>query len=178
MKTTERVHRKAVRKSAPYQLENTAEFKVVRLRECPVAGPEMELSQQVVNFWRKHVVTAPWFKDTQECFCVFVLNARHRLVGFELVGLGTLNAVCIAAREVFRTAILHSAAAIIVAHNHPSGDPTPGADDINVTRDLIRAGHLLKIDLLDSIVIGDARQKRSYSSLRELGFFNSLAKAA
>jgi DNA repair protein RadC len=78
-------------------------------------------------------------------------------------------------REVFRKAIAANAAAVVLAHNHPSGDPTPSEADIKVTRDLIRAGQLLKIDVLDHVIIGRATQERQkdYASLRELGYFYS-----
>jgi DNA repair protein RadC len=121
MKNTERVRRNNATKSAPYQLKMPGEFKVVRLRECAVDNPEIESPPQIVNFWRKYIVNAPWFKETQECLCVFLLNTRHRLLGFELVGLGTLDTVFTTAREVYRPAIFHGAAAILIAHNHPSG---------------------------------------------------------
>jgi len=76
-------------------------------------------------------------------------------------------------REVFRQAIIANAAAILLVHNHPSGDPTPSEADIKVTRDLIRAGQLLKIDVLDHVIIGRATPGRAkdYCSLRELGYF-------
>jgi DNA repair protein RadC len=68
---------------------------------------------------------------------------------------------------VFRGAIIAAAACIVVIHNHPSGDPTPSEADIKVTRDLIRAGQLLKLELVDHVVIGNGK----HSSLRELGYF-------
>ena len=76
-------------------------------------------------------------------------------------------------RDVFRTAITANAAAVVLAHNHPSGDPTPSDSDIKVTRDLIRAGQLLKIEVLDHAIIGRATNERpkDYASLRELGYF-------
>jgi DNA repair protein RadC len=72
-------------------------------------------------------------------------------------------------REVYRVAIIMASAAIIVMHNHPSGEPEPSEADIKVTRDLIRAGQLLKIELLDHVIVGANR----HASLRELGFFYS-----
>jgi DNA repair protein RadC len=79
------------------------------------------------------------------------------------------------AREVFKAAIAANAAAIVLVHNHPSGDPTPSEADIKVTRDLIRAGQLLKIAVLDHVIIGRATPERpkDYVSLRELGYFYS-----
>jgi DNA repair protein RadC len=78
-------------------------------------------------------------------------------------------------REVFKRAISASAACVVLAHNHPSGDPTPSEADIKVTRDLIRAGQLLKIEVLDHIILGSATKDRArdFVSLRELGYFYS-----
>ena len=88
---------------------------------------------------------------------------------------GTLDTLLVHPREVFRAAIAANAAAVVLAHNHPSGDPTPSEADIKVTRDLIRAGQLLKIDVLDHVIIGRATPERpkDYASLRELGYFYS-----
>jgi DNA repair protein RadC len=176
MKTTSRVRQKTAIKSAALQAKNQtlfvpAEFKTIRLRECPVDNPKIDLPVEVVDFWRKHVISAPWFKDEKENLCVFLLNTRHRLTGFELISQGTLDALLAHPREVLRPATINNAAAIIIAHNHPSGEPTPSEADIKVTRDLIRAAQILKIELLDHIIIGDSRAKKPYCSLRELGFF-------
>jgi DNA repair protein RadC len=86
---------------------------------------------------------------------------------------GTLDTLLVHPREVFEKAISAGAAAIVLVHNHPSGDPTPSEADIKVTRDLIRAGQLLKIEVLDHVIIGRATQERpkDYVSLRELGYF-------
>ena len=88
---------------------------------------------------------------------------------------GTLDTLLVHPREVFKKAIAANAAAIVLAHNHPSGDPTPSEADIKVTRDLIRAGQLLKIDVIDHVIIGRKTPERSkdYASLRELGYFYS-----
>ena len=110
-----------------------------------------------------------------ETFQVILLNTRRRLIRIESISQGTLDTILVHPREVFRPAIAAGAAAIILAHNHPSGDPTPSEADIKVTRDLIRAGQLLKIEVLDHIILGRATQERSkdYASLRELGYFYS-----
>ena len=85
----------------------------------------------------------------------------------------SLDTILVHPREVFRPAIAASAAALVLVHNHPSGDPTPSEADIKVTRDLIRAGQLLKIDVLDHVILGRATQERpkDYVSLRELGYW-------
>jgi DNA repair protein RadC len=110
-----------------------------------------------------------------ETLQVLLLNTRRRLIRVEEVADGTIDTLLVHAREVFRHAIAANAGAIVLAHNHPSGDPTPSEADIKVTRDLIRAGQLLKIDVLDHVIIGRATEGRAkdYSSLRELGYFYS-----
>ncbi len=108
-----------------------------------------------------------------ETFQLALLNTRRRLIRWERVSQGTLDTLLIHAREVFRPAILWGASAVVIAHNHPSGDPTPSEADIKVTRDLIRAGQLLKIEVLDHIILGQRTSDRpkDYTSLRELGYF-------
>ena len=90
----------------------------------------------------------------------------------ENISQGTLDTLLSAPREVFSGAIARRAAAIIVVHNHPSGDPTPSEQDIKVTRDLMRAGQLLKIELVDHIILGRRTEERprDFVSLRELGY--------
>ncbi|MEE8391465.1 MAG: DNA repair protein RadC [Anaerolineae bacterium] len=106
----------------------------------------------------------------QEHFRVLFLDTRSRLIGSETVYVGSLNTTHIRVSEVFREATRRNCAAIIVAHNHPSGDPSPSPQDVEVTRQLVEAGQLLDIELLDHLVIG----KQRFVSIRErgLGGFN------
>ena len=108
-----------------------------------------------------------------EHFLVLLLNTRRRLIRVEPISQGTLDSIHVHAREVFKQAISANASAIVLVHNHPSGDPTPSEADIKVTRDLIRAGQLLKIEVLDHIILGrkTTERERDYTSLRELGYF-------
>ena len=110
---------------------------------------------------------------TVEHFQVVFLNTRRRLIGTQNLAQGTLDTLLVHPREVFRRAIAVGAAAIVVVHNHPSGDPTPSEQDIKVTRDLIRAGQLLKIEVLDHVILGrrSDERPRDFMSLREAGFF-------
>ena len=110
-----------------------------------------------------------------EQFQVLLLNTRRKLIRVERITQGTLDSILVHPREVFRLAIAANAAAIVLVHNHPSGDPTPSEQDIKVTRDLIRAGQLLKIEVLDHVILGrrtEARPK-DFASLRELGYFHA-----
>ncbi len=110
---------------------------------------------------------------TLEQFQVVALNTRRRLIRVERVSQGTLDTLLVHPREVFRPAIAAGAASVILVHNHPSGDPTPSEADIKVTRDLIRAGQLLRIDVLDHVILGRRTEERprDFASLRELGYF-------
>ena len=109
-----------------------------------------------------------------ELFKVVLLNTRRRLIEIVNVTQGTLDTLLVHPREVFTAAIQRQAAALILVHNHPSGDPQPSDADIKVTRDLIRAGQLLRIEVLDHVILGRRSAERPvkfWSSLRELGYF-------
>jgi DNA repair protein RadC len=110
-----------------------------------------------------------------ERFQVVLLNTRRKLIRVERISQGTLDTLLVHPREVFKLAIAANASAIVLVHNHPSGDPAPSEADIKVTRDLIRAGQLLKIEVVDHIILGRRTQARSkdFVSLRELGYFYS-----
>lgn len=108
-----------------------------------------------------------------ESFQVLLLNTRKRLIRTHEISNGLLDTLLVHPREVFRAAIAANAAAVLLLHNHPSGDPTPSDADVKATRDLIRAGQLLKIEVVDHIIIGQrsAARAKDYASLRELGYF-------
>jgi len=91
----------------------------------------------------------------REHFRVLLLNAKNQVIGQEVISIGTLNSSTVHPRELFKNAIKRSAAAIILIHNHPSGDPSPSREDIEVTRRLIEVGHIIGIEVLDHLIIGD-----------------------
>lgn len=91
----------------------------------------------------------------REHFVALLLNTKNRVIGLHTISVGTLSASLVSPREVFKAAIVGNAAAIVLGHNHPSGDPTPSPQDIQVTRTLRKAGELLEIPVLDHIVLGD-----------------------
>jgi DNA repair protein RadC len=104
-------------------------------------------------------------REEQEVFVVLMLNAMHRVVGRVEITRGTLDATLVHPREVFRAAIALNASAVVVAHNHPSGDPTPSAADRAITLQLVAAGRLLDIPVADHIIVGAGR----YVSFSEAG---------
>lgn len=89
----------------------------------------------------------------REHFVVLLLNARHEVEAVETVSIGSLNASIVHPREVFRSAVIESAASILLAHNHPSGDPEPSEEDLSITRRLVEVGELLGIAVLDHVIV-------------------------
>lgn len=147
------------------------EWKIISLRECPTPD-EMQLCDEpdrAAAYWRTHVTADKHFNPDCECFVVLMLNTRRRIRGHYLVSIGTMDTILVHPREVFRLAIAANAHSLVLMHNHPSGQPEPSEADIKVTRDLLRAGQLLKIEVLDHVIIGNP----GHASLRTLGFFYS-----
>jgi DNA repair protein RadC len=156
----------------PFQFPSQPhEFKVVALRECPTPDDLMlcDTPGKAADYWRMHVADHPYFNPECECFVALMLNTRRRVKGHYLVSIGTMDTLLVHPREVFRLALITSAAAVVLMHNHPSGEPSPSEADIKVTRDLIRAGQLLKIEVIDHVILGNPK----HSSLRELGYFSA-----
>lgn len=153
------------------------EYKCYILRECPTP-PEIiscDTPEKVMEYYNLHVKTHQYYNPDVECFFVLLLNTRKRVKGHVLISTGTMDTLLIHPREVFKVAIVESAACIILIHNHPSGDSFPSDADIRVTRDLIRAGQLLKIEVCDHIIMGNKEASpvgRGYCSLREFGSFD------
>ena len=144
---------------------NFGEFKVMTIRET--ATVSCESSDAAINYIRANIPNSSWFDREKEAFVCLLMNTRMRIIGFNLVSLGNLNSVQIHPREVFRPAIVAAANSIILVHNHPSDDTTSSEADIKCTRDLIRAGQVLKIEVNDHIIWSETK----HCSLRELGYF-------
>jgi DNA repair protein RadC len=100
-----------------------------------------------------------------EQFGVVLLDTKHRVLRTSVLAIGTLNSTVVQPRDVFREAALGGAAAVVVFHNHPSGDPSPSPDDVELTRRLAAAGTLMGVDVVDHIILGDVR----YCSFKEMG---------
>ena len=126
------------------------EYKVTPLRECPT--PEnlqiCDTPDQAAAYWRLHIATNPYYDPERETFAVILLNTRKKVKGHQIVSIGTHDTILVHPISIFRLAVMASAPAIVIGHCHPSGDSTPSQADINVTRDLIRAGQLLKIEVV------------------------------
>jgi DNA repair protein RadC len=127
------------------------------------AGDRVSGPAEVFRHFHSRLRDAP-----HERFVVLLLDGRHRVLREVVTSQGTLTASLVHPREVFRPALREAAAALILVHNHPSGDPTPSREDREVTARLARAGVLLGIPVLDHVVVAE----RGYASLRELGFLD------
>jgi len=103
----------------------------------------------------------------REHFAVLLLNAKNRVLGIDVVSVGTLDASLVHPREVFKAAILANAASVVICHNHPSGDTTPSAEDIRISKALKQAGEIMGISVLDHVIL----TTDSHFSLSEQGLF-------
>jgi DNA repair protein RadC len=110
-----------------------------------------------------------YFKDhDREEMLAVLLDAKHKIIGLHTVSIGSMSSSIVHPRETFKAAIVGSAAAIILAHNHPSGDPTPSQEDRQLSARLKECGTLLGIPVLDHLVIGDGGRYASFADRREL----------
>ena len=135
------------------------ELKIVRERR-PGYGraSQIRTAQDVFNVFRSRCEEAD-----REVFLVLTLDGKNRVTGFNVVAVGSLTAALVHPREIFKLALLANSAAVILVHNHPSGDPEPSAEDRAITERLKQAGDLIGIRILDHVVIGD----ESYRSFAE-----------
>ena len=104
-------------------------------------------------------------EEAVEVFGILCLTTKHRLIAYHQISRGGINRTVVSPREVFQVALLSHAAAVVVGHNHPSGDPMPSPDDIALTRTLTQAGEIIGIDVLDHVIVADGR----YYSFKEGG---------
>ena len=126
-----------------------------KLKAKKVCSPE-EAARVVRDYLRE---------PDREVFVILALSTKNEVIGINTVSIGTLDASLVHPREVYKPAILLNASSVIVAHNHPSGDPTPSREDRDVSNRLFEAGKILGVDLLDHIVV----VAEGYASLKQLG---------
>lgn len=153
--------------------------KIPHVRCSVIAESETEYStllgpEDISRVFRSTIETRPEYDPEVEQFVVFTMNVRNRATAAQIVTKGTLNASLVHPREVFRPAVAMAAASIIIAHNHPSGYHSPSPEDLKVTRDLIAAGNVLGIKVLDHVIIGKTMpgQSNRYLSIRDSGLVN------
>jgi len=138
--------------------------RIKMVRESSILYPQrrVRLARDVVELFSKYLD-----ETDREQFFLLCLNTKNEPTAIHTVSIGSLDASIVHPREVFKTAILSNSASVIVAHNHPSGDPTPSREDIQVTKTLQQSGELLGITVLDHIIIGT---EGAYVSLKEGGY--------
>jgi DNA repair protein RadC len=155
------------------QIRGIGLAKAAQIKACFELGKREELEPETKDFDIKDpeavvkAIRASIKNKAQEHFKLILLNPRNKIIGISTISIGTLNASLVHPREVFNDAITHSAASVVLAHNHPSGDPEPSEDDITITKRLIEAGKILGIEVIDHIIIG----KNDYYSFKAKGCF-------
>jgi DNA repair protein RadC len=153
------------------QIKGIGLAKAAQIKACFELGRREELEPELINFNIKDpesvvkAIRASIKDKAKEHFKLILLNPRNKIIGISTISIGTLNASLVHPREVFKDAITHSAASVVLAHNHPSGDPEPSEDDIKITKKLVESGKILGIDVIDHIVVG----KNRFLSFKERG---------
>jgi len=157
------------------QIRGIGPAKAAQLKTCFEIGRRLETQEIEQSKSKKFILSSPKdvvklsqsiLKDKKkEYFLVFPLDSRNKLMKEEIVSIGSLNANIAHPREIFKQAISNNAAQVILVHNHPSGDPEPSEDDLKITKQLVEAGKILGIDVLDHIII----TKDRYLSFKDKG---------
>jgi DNA repair protein RadC len=153
------------------QIKGIGLAKAAQIKACFELGRREELEPEFKNYDVKDpesvvkAIRASIKDKAKEHFKLILLNPRNKIIGISTISIGTLNASLVHPREVFKDAIMHSAASVVLAHNHPSGDPEPSEDDIKITKKLVESGEILSIEVIDHIVIG----KNNFCSFKERG---------
>jgi DNA repair protein RadC len=153
------------------QIKGIGLAKAAQIKACFELGKREDLEIEMINFDIKNpesvvkAIRASIKDKAKEHFKLILLNPRNKIIRISTISIGTLNASLVHPREVFKDAIVHSAASVVLAHNHPSGDPEPSEDDVTITKRLIEAGKILGIEVIDHIIIA----KNGFFSFKEKG---------
>jgi DNA repair protein RadC len=143
-------------------------FEVIRIRqEIREVSPSFVIHRVYSPEDAAELAAAYIADEDREVFLVMMLNTKNEVVGLHKAHIGSLNASMVHPRDVMKCAILNNAASIILSHQHPSGDPTPSREDIEVTKRLVEAGRILGIEVLDHVIV---TYKGNHLSLKEKGY--------
>ena len=149
-----------------YKTRLTENKRVVLEKEvstnCPNLSYVIKSPDDAVNIGRDFMRI---HEEPEEYMYMICMNTKNKIIGVFEISHGSVNSSIVSPREVFQKALLANAVSIIVMHNHPSGDPTPSREDIEVTKRLVEAGKIVGVEVLDHIIVGDR-----YSSLKEKGY--------
>ncbi len=155
-------------------MDTTKEWKTIRLRCLRVIYERQVVREEAPAYLQAGRISRPeevyellhdLQRETKEHFLALHLDGKNRIICLDRVSTGSLNQSIVHPREVFKGALLSSAAAVVLVHNHPSGDPTPSNEDREITRRLREVGDLVGIKVLDHVIVGEGR----YVSFSELG---------
>ena len=153
------------------QIKGIGLAKAAQIKASFELGRREELEPELKSFDIKDpeavvkAIRASIKDKAKEHFKLILLNPRNKIIGISTISIGTLNTSLVHPREVFKDAIMHSAASVVLANNHPSGDPEPSEDDITITKRLMEAGKILGIEVMDHIIIA----KNGFLSFKEKG---------
>lgn len=156
------------RRSRPTRYSATlGQFRVVPVSDqVPAYRTAADTPEMIAELWSSLVTTSSWFDPEKEHVIVFVLTTRLMVKGWNLVSVGSVSETTCHPREIFRPVLVAAGYGFVVAHNHPSGDPSPSHADSLLTRRLVEASQLLQLRFLDHVVIG---RPGTYHSFRESG---------
>ncbi len=153
------------------QIKGIGIAKAAQIKACFELAKRENLEADEENFDIKNpeavfkLISSSIKDKAKEHFKLILLNSRNKKIGISTISIGTLTTSLVHPREVFKDAITHSAASVVLAHNHPSGDPEPSEDDLKITKKLVESGKILGIEVIDHIIIG----KNNFYSFREKG---------
>lgn len=157
------------------QTKGIGPAKAVQILACFQICHRIENQEIEENKSKKFIISSPKdvvkiaqsiFKNKKkEYFLIFPLDSRNQIMKEKIISIGSLNASIVHPREIFKDAIAHTAVSIILVHNHPSGDPEPSDDDLKITKQLVEAGKILGIEVLDHIIVGQEK----YTSFKDKG---------
>jgi DNA repair protein RadC len=153
------------------QIRGIGFAKAAQIKACFELGKRQDLEPELIDYDIRNpqnvvrAIRASIKDKAKEHFKLIILNPRNKIIAISTISIGTLNASLVHPREVFKEAIIHNAASVVLAHNHPSGDTEPSEEDLKITRRLSEAGKILGIEVLDHIII----TKNGFKSLAEEG---------
>lgn len=155
--------------------ETTSKPRTIKFKQIKAVYETLTVREEISSYLKTGTrYTAPsqvfdtfsfLMQETKENFITLHLDGKNRIIAMDIVSIGSLNQSIVHPREVFKTALLSSAAAIILVHQHPTGDPSPSSEDIAITRRLKEAGEIMGVKVLDHIIVGD----KEYLSFVERG---------
>src|ERR1044072_792427 len=159
----------------PWNETKSYEVRVLRISETGHAR-KIDSPQAALTSWRCSIAKKRWFDEDKEHLVVLILSTRYKILGHSLVSIGSLNESLGHPREIFKAAVAGSAYAIILMHNHPSGDPAPSRSDHSLTKRMEECGELLGIRMLDHVIVGKGRLYFSFKEAEEAAAKKDAAK--